>query len=234
MCGPAGLFQVIWLHYCWGGTGAIVVAAEDSILLLRTIPIHNSRALQTRAKFHQVYPGLGPTATDINWCVSLDWNKPCACGMDKENCSDIESGQFEETPAWVVRSGACQGWPPGVRMSSSSWQTAETEGWRLFDQVINNPCLQGLVFDEMSHVTLMTQCHHHLAHLSRSLSKISFYIKVWPRFPHSWWVWASYLMIYISAPSLQSWSWYRHRSLHSPGLLLSMREGNDTIRVLSH
>ena len=123
----------------------------------------------------------------------------CLWDGHKENCSDIESGQFEETPAWVVRS--CQGWPPGVRMSSSSWQTAETEGWRLFDQVINNPCLQGLVFDEMSHVTLMTQCHHHLAHLSRSLSKISFYIKVWPRFPHSWWVWASYLMIYISPQS---------------------------------
>lgn len=48
---------------------------------------------------------------------------------------------------------------------------------------------------------LMTQCHHPLAHLSRSLSKISFYIKVWPRFPHSWWVWASYLMIYISPQS---------------------------------
>lgn len=39
---------------------------------------------------------------------------------------------------------------------------------------------------------------------------------------------------FTSAPSLQSWSRYRRRSLGSPGLLLSMREGNDTIRVLSH
>ena len=67
-----------------------------------------------------------------------------------------------------------------------------------------------------------------------SLSEISFYIKVWPRFPNSWWVWASYLMIYISPQSpvmvLIQTQPLRPRPLRSP----PGHEGNDTIRVLSH
>ena len=89
----------------------------------------------------------------------------------------------------------------------------------------------------MTHVT-HTMCPHDnvitVSPTGGSLSEISFYIKVWPRFPDSWWVWASYLMIYISqvsshAPDTDAAQPLRPRPLRSPG-----HEGNDTIRVLSH
>ena len=65
-----------------------------TILLLATIPIHNSSRWKLGQNFIKFTQAQGP-ATDINWC--LHRNKAFASGMDKENCSDIESGQFEET-----------------------------------------------------------------------------------------------------------------------------------------
>ena len=159
--------------------------------------------------------------------------------------------------AWVAKLGSCQGWPPGVRLSST-WQTVGIEGWRLFDQVINNPCLYSKASvwwlwwhmwhapcvsdDSMSHNYPMSSLSTHYT-IARSeemrwevvivdhCQRYPFTLRCDPDFQiHD----ESELLIswFTSAPSLQSWSWYRRRAirpLKSPGY-----QGNDTIRVLSH